>query len=844
MGGRSPWLFAYSIAPGNVSGSYNVVTSSKFQVVDDSWKWENYAYCYHSGASDAHVSATAFPGAVPVFIDTPIHDDFNYWYFQGRISGTSGPSIYSMDYDRYLFEGWRPNDRWATTASRPVGNIYVSLDLAHAWVMGSGTDSEYHSGTASMKLSSIPYDLTGTGVVDEANQPPNTTHQFSGSDKNSVTITLTAIDEWPGVDKTVYIIDGSLHTNGESLITQFSIDLDEVNTIKYYSVDKNGMAEETHSITINKHQDKKAFKNEALARDTCFGLGSYYSVYFTIDYFRISDELSDVLFVDEIDVSDTPNNSGIIGVALRLDRNGEELGSDSGSLWYDIGAVDWQNRKNNYQAHAQLRSTSPPGCERFLSKSSLPLIISPGGIITVDNYSSDRIFSTEIPVKRSMCRRIWDIISPLESESHEVEIEQDTVEAVFNISWPGSDLDLILHDPNGREINPSIATTDPNINFLEGNTYEQYTIAYPITGNWTMQINAVDIPLQGEEYITTIDLLVNQQPVAVAGGPYEGYEGSPITFNSSASYDADGEIVLYEWDFNDDGVFDSSSISPITTFTYGDNYIGNATLRVTDDEGLTSTDEASVTVINVAPTVISITAPMDPVPVDTLINISGDFTDPGILDTHTAEWDWGDNATSPGTVNEINGSGNVTGSHTYTEAGVYTISLNVTDDDGGWDTSVFEYIVVYDPSAGFVTGGGWIDSPEGAYMPEPSLTGKATFGFVSKYKKGAKIPTGETEFQFKVADLNFHSDSYQWLVIAGPNAKYKGWGTINGEGEYGFMLTATDEKLTPSTDVDMFRIKIWDINTGVIIYDNKIGESDDSYDCQEIGGGSIVIHKK
>jgi hypothetical protein len=38
------------------------------------------------------------------------------------------------------------------------------------------------------------------------------------------------------------------------------------------------------------------------------------------------------------------------------------------------------------------------------------------------------------------------------------------------------------------------------------------------------------------------------------------------------------------------------------------------------------------------------------------------------------------------------------------------------------------FLVVYDPDVGFVTGGGWIDSPESAYMPDPSLTGRANFG--------------------------------------------------------------------------------------------------------------------
>ena len=46
-------------------------------------------------------------------------------------------------------------------------------------------------------------------------------------------------------------------------------------------------------------------------------------------------------------------------------------------------------------------------------------------------------------------------------------------------------------------------------------------------------------------------------------------------------------------------------------------------------------------------------------------------------------------------------------------------SLEVTDKDGGTDTIVAStYVVVYDPSAGFVTGGGWINSPAGAYAAD------------------------------------------------------------------------------------------------------------------------------
>jgi hypothetical protein len=176
---------------------------------------------------------------------------------------------------------------------------------------------------------------------------------------------------------------------------------------------------------------------------------------------------------------------------------------------------------------------------------------------------------------------------------------------------------------------------------------------------------------------------------------------------------------------------------------------------------------------------------------------------------------------------------------------VYPVTLTVSDDDGGSDTEYFYYVVVYDPDGGFVTGGGWIVSPVGAYAPDTSLTGKANFGFVSKYKKGATTPSGNTQFSFKVADLNFHSTEYDWLVVAGAKAQYKGKGTINGLGEYKFKLWGLDGDYNNGEDADCFRIKIWtedDYGNEIVIYDNGLGASDDTNPPTEISGGSIKVH--
>ena len=143
--------------------------------------------------------------------------------------------------------------------------------------------------------------------------------------------------------------------------------------------------------------------------------------------------------------------------------------------------------------------------------------------------------------------------------------------------------------------------------------------------------------------------------------------------------------------------------------------------------------------------------------------------------------------------------------------------------------------VVRDAAGGSVSGGGWINSPIGAYVPDPALAGKANFGFASKYEKGTNVPRGNTEFQFKAGHMNFHSSSYDWLVVDqnGSSAQFKGSGTVNGSGTYKFMLWAGDA--VPDT----FRIRIWSEGSDgaeVVVYDNGSN--------QAIGGGSIVVHTK
>jgi len=355
---------------------------------------------------------------------------------------------------------------------------------------------------------------------------------------------------------------------------------------------------------------------------------------------------------------------------------------------------------------------------------------------------------------------------------------------------------------------------------------------FPV-GTTTISFVATDATGNATTGIQTVTVLDKTKPVltpmsAIVRLPDSGSCSAVVTFSPSATDNCSNVTVV---------------TSPPSGFSFP---LGSTTVTctATDQAGNQTVATFSVTIQNPAP-VPTITGPASGsiFPIGTPVAFSGSFTD-NAGDTHTAQWSF-DAINTSGTVNEALKT--VSGSYTFNTPGIYFVRLTVTDQCGGAGTatkvnSFDAMVVIYDPSGGFVTGGGWINSPLGSFAANPSLIGRANFGFVSKYSKGASAPTGETEFQFQVGNLNFHSTSYDWLVVSGAKGQFKGSGTLNGTNGYGFLLSAVDGQLNGGGGTDKFRMKIVDKTTGATVYDNQMGSPDSTTAATAIAGGSIVVH--
>jgi len=119
--------------------------------------------------------------------------------------------------------------------------------------------------------------------------------------------------------------------------------------------------------------------------------------------------------------------------------------------------------------------------------------------------------------------------------------------------------------------------------------------------------------------------------------------------------------------------------------TYLDEGEYTVTVSVADDDSGTAWTTFHVSVDNAAPDVFSLVCPVGDE--GQSLEFWGAFSDPGILDTHTAVVDWGDGSTSEAEVVESGGQGTIAAEHVYADNGFYTIRVDVVDNAGAIGTA-------------------------------------------------------------------------------------------------------------------------------------------------------------
>jgi hypothetical protein len=233
------------------------------------------------------------------------------------------------------------------------------------------------------------------------------------------------------------------------------------------------------------------------------------------------------------------------------------------------------------------------------------------------------------------------------------------------------------------------------------------------------------------------------------------------------------------------------------------------------------------------------------------VSLNASFSDPDNGQTHTCSISWDDGTTTTPAVNPDSTpstAGTCAQTHAYNSAGVYTISVTLrrlqsdawVRHEAGHGRGVRrERRVRYRRR---------LDQRRSGLLPgQRRAEWAGELRLQLAVQEGCDRSDGETEFQFQIANFGFHSDSYNWLVVSGYKAQYKGVGTVNGVFGYDFTLTAYDGGIagTGQSGYDRFRIKITNHATGATVFDNRNGASMDldSANPQNIGGGSIVIHK-
>ncbi len=251
------------------------------------------------------------------------------------------------------------------------------------------------------------------------------------------------------------------------------------------------------------------------------------------------------------------------------------------------------------------------------------------------------------------------ITSPIEGESY---FTSDSIE------FDGSD----TYDPDGdEELDTYLWESDRSGELSTSVTFQQNLEEG--MHNITLTVTDTKEASSRAEVTITVTMIPNSPPTADAGDDKSGKVNEDISFDGSASTDPDGDTLSYHWDFDGDGIWDDHNKTTTHAFEQvGTYYIA---LMVEDTSGANDTDNMTVTIVeNLPPTaLITIIDAGDPPLVNVNTTIDFDASSSSDPDDETLYYSW-----------DFNGDGEEDSqssdpSHKYTEPGVYTVTLTVTD---------------------------------------------------------------------------------------------------------------------------------------------------------------------
>lgn len=203
----------------------------------------------------------------------------------------------------------------------------------------------------------------------------------------------------------------------------------------------------------------------------------------------------------------------------------------------------------------------------------------------------------------------------------------------------------------------------------------------------------------------------NNPPVADAGPDRTVLLNETVRFNASGSYDPDGALIAFFWDFGDGS--NATGVNVTHRYTQNGMFVVNVT--VTDNDGATDRDTCTITV-NTPP--VADAGPDHVCLVGDVVyfNGSGSYDPDGVLLTY--QWNFGDGVNATGS----------TVTHCYADAGTYTVTLTVTDNLGSCDVATCTVKVFLN---GDVNGNGACEISDAMYLAR-HLAGIAGFESVEE----------------------------------------------------------------------------------------------------------------